>query len=118
MDFFGPLTETKYGYEYILVMMDTFTKYTKLYPLKQATTEAAIRSLESFTASIGKPERILADKGTQFTNKELTEALKEMNIRLVATSRPQDELPSGSTQNQARRVGMSPSSLRFHAFVS
>ena len=86
IDFFGPLTKTKYGYEYIVVMMDTFTKYAKLYPLKRATTEASIRSLESFTASIGKPERILADRGTQFTSKKWTEALKGMNIRLVLTS--------------------------------
>ena len=67
-------------------MMDTFTKYTKLYPLKRATTEASIRSLESFTASISKPERILADRGTQFTSKKWTEALKGKNIRLVLTS--------------------------------
>ena len=66
--------------------MDTFTKYTKLYPLKRAATEAEIRSLENFTTLVGKPERILADRGTQFTSKKRTEALKERNIRLVLTS--------------------------------
>ena len=54
MHFFGPLTKIKYGYEHLLVIMGTFTKYTKLYPLKRATTEAAIRSVESFTTSVGK----------------------------------------------------------------
>ena len=69
IDFFGPLTKTKYGYGRILVMMDTFTKYTKLYPLRRATTKAAIRSLENFITVVGKPERVLADRGTQFTSK-------------------------------------------------
>ena len=67
-------------------MMDTFTKYTKLYPLRRATTKAAIRSLENFITVAGKPERVLADRGTQFTSKKWTEALKERNIRLVLTS--------------------------------
>ena len=40
IDYFGPLVKTKYCYEHILVVIDTFTKYTKLYPLKRATCEA------------------------------------------------------------------------------
>ena len=66
--------------------MDIFTKYTNLYPPKRATTKAAIRSLENFTNLVGKSERILADRGTQFTSKKWTEALKERNMRLVLTS--------------------------------
>ena len=43
IDFFGPLVRTKYGYEYILVIIDTFTKYTKLYPLRRATCGATVK---------------------------------------------------------------------------
>ena len=48
IDFFGPLTKTRYGYECILVMVDTFTKYTNLYPLRRATCDATIRKLADF----------------------------------------------------------------------
>ena len=104
IDFFGPLTKTKYGYEHILVMMDTFTKYTKLYPLRRATTKAAIRSLENFMTVVGKPERVLADRGTQFTSKKWTEALKEKNIKLVLTSvrHPQANMVERANRELAR----------------
>ena len=86
IDFFGPLTKTKYGYEHILVMIDTFTKYTKLYPMRRATTEAAVKSLDNFIERVGKPERILTDRGTQLTSKRWTQNLKERDIKLVLTS--------------------------------
>ena len=50
IDFFGPLVKTKYGYEYVLVMIDTFTKYTKLYPLMKATCNATIGKLNDLIA--------------------------------------------------------------------
>ena len=39
IDFFGLLVKKQYGDEYILVVMDTFTKYTKLYPLRKAASD-------------------------------------------------------------------------------
>ena len=86
VDFFGPLVKTKYGYEYILVVMDTFTKYTKLYPMRKATSQAAIRKIDDFIKNIGKPQKILADRGTQFTSRKWKEALKEREVRLILTS--------------------------------
>ena len=86
IDFFGPLVKTKYGYEHILVMTDTFTKYTKLYPLKRATCESTIRKIDEFINDIGKPQKILSDRGTQFTVKRWKEALKERGIKMILTS--------------------------------
>ena len=77
IDFFGPLVKTKYGYEYILVMIDTFTKYTKLYPLRKATCNATIGKLDDLIAKLGKSQKVLTDRGTQFTSKKWKEALKE-----------------------------------------
>ena len=57
--------------------MDTFTKYTKLYPLRKATSEVTIRKVYDFIKSIGKPQKILTDEGTQFTSKKWKETLKE-----------------------------------------
>ena len=84
--FFGPLTKTKYGYEYILIMIDTFTKYTKLYPLRKATCNATIGKLDNFIAQIGKTQKVLTDRGTQFTSKKWKEALEERDIKGILTS--------------------------------
>ena len=86
IDFFGPLVKTKYGYEHILVMMDTFSKYTKLYPLKRATCEATVRKIDEFINDLGKPQNILSDRGTQFTSKRWKEALEERGIKMILTS--------------------------------
>ena len=86
VDFFGPLTKTKYGYEYILVMIDTFTNYTKLYPLRKATCNATIRKLDDFITQIGKPQKVLTGRGTQFTSKKWKEALEERDIKGILTS--------------------------------
>ena len=86
IDFFGPLVKTKYGYEYILVVVDTFTKYTKLYPLRRATCKATIKQIDKFINNLGKPQKILSDRGTQFTSKKWKEALRERDIKMILTS--------------------------------
>ena len=39
------------------MVMDTFTKYTKLYPLRKATSKATIRKIDDFIRNIGKPKK-------------------------------------------------------------
>ena len=96
--------KTKYGYEYILVMIDTFTKYTKLYPLKRVTCEATIRKVDEFIDSVGKPQKILSDRGTQFTSKKWKEAPKDKNIKMILTSirHPQANMVERVNQELAR----------------
>jgi hypothetical protein len=45
IDFYGPLVTSSGGVKYILVMVDNFTKFVKLYTLKRATTRATLRKL-------------------------------------------------------------------------
>lgn len=86
IDFLGPLPKSKYACEYLLVMMDTFSKYTKLYPLKKATCTAAITKLDHFIREVGKPRRVLSDRGTQFTSKRWKESLQQREIQGILTS--------------------------------
>ena len=87
IDFFGPLVKTKYGYKHILVIIDTFSKYTKLYPLKRATCIATVRKIDQFIDNIGKPQKILSDRDTQFTGRKWKEALKQREIKMIITSK-------------------------------
>ena len=67
-------------------MIDTFTKYTKLNPLKRATCDATIKKIDKFINDIGKPQKILSDRGTQFTCKNWKKALIERGIKMILTS--------------------------------
>lgn len=70
IDLMGPLPTGRGGTHYILAILDTFTKYIRLYAIKRATTKAILnRIVNDYIPSTGKPEAILSDNGTQFTSK-------------------------------------------------
>ena len=53
----------------IIVVIDTFTRWIELYPIKDHTEEvAAMKILEHF-GRYGPPKEILTDRGAQFANK-------------------------------------------------
>jgi len=43
VDLFGPLVKSQFGYQYVFVIMDTFTKYVKLYPMRAATGRGCMK---------------------------------------------------------------------------
>ena len=69
VDYYGPLPKAKGGVKHILVTVDFFSKFVKLYPVQRATTKATLRALIKFyIPQYGKPRKILSDQGKQFTH--------------------------------------------------
>lgn len=59
VDFFGPLPKSCGGMEYIFVVLDVFSKYVRLYPIKRETTDVILRKLlDSYFPEVGRPNRI------------------------------------------------------------
>jgi len=80
----GPLPTGRGGTYYILAILDTFSKYIKLYALKKATTKAILNRIEKeYIPIVGKPEAIQTDNGTQFTAKLWKDTLKRNNIKII-----------------------------------
>jgi hypothetical protein len=67
-------------------MLDVFTKYLKLYPMKRAATWAVLDSYKEFLNTVGKPERVLTDLGAQFTANSYKEGIQEWGIQMAFTS--------------------------------
>ncbi|XP_033221135.1 uncharacterized protein LOC117175536 [Belonocnema kinseyi] len=67
-------------------MSDTFTKYTKLYPIRKATSEVAIQKLDEFAKEIGAQQKVLSDQGTQFTSYKWRQALEQRKMKMILTS--------------------------------
>ena len=81
IDFIGPLPTARAGMKYILVCLDAFSKYVALYPLKNATTDSVINKIfGDYIIKHGKPERIQADHGSQFTSKKWIDKLRKEEI--------------------------------------
>jgi hypothetical protein len=110
MDYYGPLPTSTAGVKYLLVVVDNFTKYVKLYSLKRATTVSTINRLKQYISEYGKPNAVLTDNGTQFTTNKWIQGLKELNIqpRFTAIRNP--------CTNLAERVNRQLGNL-FRVFV-
>lgn len=71
MDLIGPLPRSTKQNAYLLVITDRFTKYTSLFPIRQATASKVVDLVETRWFNIfGVPETIIMDNGKQFVGKE------------------------------------------------
>ena len=78
VDILGPLTTTPDGYKYILLCVDSFTKWCEAFPLKtqEASEVAHVIYREIFTR-YGAPQVLITDQGRNFMSK-LVQALCEL----------------------------------------
>lgn len=71
MDLVGPMKKSEEGYEYILTLIDYWTKWVVLKPLKSKHATEVARALLEVYADWGVPEIHISDQGTEFCNKLL-----------------------------------------------
>lgn len=69
IDHVGKLPRSKSGNTYILVVVDTFTKFVWLCPVREATSASTIKALSSHIFQhFGFPQNIISDNATCFTS--------------------------------------------------
>ncbi|GFU30159.1 hypothetical protein TNCV_603851 [Trichonephila clavipes] len=90
VDFIGPLPSTNKSYQHIFTVVDAFTKFTWLYPVKTVSAESALEKLKQQQKTFGNPIRIIADRGSAFTSKLFNDYCDEENIQhlQIATGVP------------------------------
>ena len=71
-------------YKYLLAVIDVFSKYGWLIPLKNKTGVTVSEAFKTLFEE-RKPKFIWSDKGSEFYNKQVKELLKESNIKLYST---------------------------------
>jgi transposase InsO family protein len=87
VDLIGELPTGVGGVKYIFVLVDVFSKFVKLYPIKRATTKTLLSKIfDKYIPEVGPIEAILSDHGTQFTSDMWYSKLEESNIKAVHTS--------------------------------
>lgn len=81
VDLFGPLPPGENGERWILLVEDTATRWTELYALKDATSEACARTLiEEYFLRYGLPRRIVSDNGVQFVSAVMQQCMFVLGI--------------------------------------
>lgn len=86
IDYISNLVPSENGYKHLLVIIDIFSKFIKLYPCKSCNTNNTILALNEFYKEVGKPEKILTDNATYFDNDRFKRFCTENNMKLIFTS--------------------------------
>ena len=79
------LSEENDGYKFLLLVIDTFSKYGWIIPLKNKQAKTVIEAFKSIFKEGRKPEKLWTDKGSEFTNKYVKGLLKSYLIELYNT---------------------------------
>ena len=74
------------GIKYLLTVIDVFSKYGWIKPLKDKKTESVSSAFDTiFKKSKRQPEKLWTDKGSEFISKHFKDFLKKNNIKLYHT---------------------------------
>lgn len=69
-----------------LVIVDSFTKFTMLYPVKNTSTRYVIEALNEASSYVGMPLRVVTDRGSAFTSREFEKYCFENDIKHILTA--------------------------------
>jgi transposase InsO family protein len=103
-DLIGPLPRSSRGFKYILVVVDTFSKFCLLYPLRSATSAAVARHLEDDVYMMfGVPQYVICDNGPEFDGKAVRKLAEKYNVRMLYNAKYHPQ--SNPTERTNRTIG-------------
>ena len=73
------------GYRYLLMVLDVFSKYGWIVPLKDKKGETVTEAFKMIIKEGRKPEYLWTDKGKEYYNKHLKDLLEKNKITLYST---------------------------------
>lgn len=83
IDNLGPFVPSKNSNSFLFVVVDSFTKYVFIKPVKDTKTEHVIKVLEDIFYTFRNPNRIICDRGSCFTSNAFKEFCSEKKIKLI-----------------------------------
>lgn len=83
IDHLGPFVKSKKKNTQLFVLVDGFTKFVFLEPVKSTRVKYVIKALENFMFTFGVPSRIISDRGACFTSHSMKEFCKEYGIKHI-----------------------------------
>lgn len=110
IDFMGPFPRSKAGYTHILVVVDLFSKFVLIHPLRAATSKHTIQFLEDRIFDVfGTPETVVSDNGKQFRSSEFLNFLAKRRVKLQNTAfyHPQANAAEAANKTIGNSIRMS-----------
>jgi transposase InsO family protein len=107
MDTLTGLPQSAEGYTGILVIIDNFSRYIELYPVKSTTEKEAIDCLIQHIGRYGIPAKVVSDNGTQFIAKVITELMQVLRLDhqlTIAYSKEENSIVERSNKEILRHL--------------
>ena len=86
IDIVGPFSTAIGGFRFLLMCIDTATRWPEAIPIRSTTAKTIIAQLTNAFSRCGFPTAPISDNGTQFTGKVFTKWLKQHGIKHVRSS--------------------------------
>ena len=87
IDFLGPLPKSSQNNQYVLMMVDQFTKWVECVPLPNQTAEVTAKAIiDHLFSRFGTPFQIVSDQGRNFESRVFAELCKSLEIHKVRTT--------------------------------
>ena len=78
-------SEWNKGYRYLLMVLDLFSKYGWIVPLKDKKGETVTEAFQTIFKEGRKPQYLWTDKGKEYYNKNMKELLEKNGLTLYST---------------------------------
>lgn len=98
IDHFGPLETVASKHKHVLVVIDAFTKFVKLYAVNTSSKET-ICTLKKYFMDYSRPKRIVHDRGTGFMSADFKKFCEENGVIRVINA-----VASPQSNGQVERV--------------
>lgn len=105
IDFIGPLPRSLSGFCHLLVVVDNFSKFIHLHPMRRITAKATVKFLkERIFLQFGCPEILISDNGGQLVSREFKKFLEDFSVKhwLTSSYHPQ----ANSTEAANKTIGI------------
>ena len=102
-DIMGKLKETKNANCYILAIIDHFTKWLELFPLKTMEASEVADKITAFVCRHGVPVKLLSDQGTNYQSELISELYDALDIERARTT-PYHPEGDGLTERVNRTI--------------
>lgn len=90
LDCTGPFSQSAEGFKYILLIVDGFTKFCILKPLKTLGAQELVSIIRENITLFGTPSKVITDRGTNFSSHQLRSLLSSLQVEhhMIATGTP------------------------------
>lgn len=82
-DHLGPFIRSKRGNCYLLVIVDGFTKFINIRPVRNTKALTTVRTIKEHISYFGAPSRLITDQGSCFTSHAFKKFINDSGIKHI-----------------------------------